>query len=795
MTGVKFFNVAGAKNPNMVEVKSVTVRPSLLALLVGNIEVSEVTLVEPKIVLEINAEGKPNWEFTPSVAEAKSAAPKPASPKPISLGRLVIDNGTLIFSDSKAGVSVVAEKANVSASVGSLDGPYGLEGGATVNGAPLRIDLSVGTKGSNGLPASVALEAGGGKLTFKGTLSELGPNASLAGVASVSAESLTGFIATLISLAGQPIPALPPLLASKFSFDGGIEVSQTKVAAKDFKLALAGDSGSGSLSVTLKPALVVDGKLLLPRIDLDRALAGLQQPPEPTTTAAKPAATAAGPAPAASGGDSLLTSLTAKLSIEANEVIYHKEPIRNVALDLDAKGGAVAVPRLSATLPGDMVLQAKSTMSGDPNRPTVSGDFSLVGPKLRDTLKWLDVDVSQLPADKLARLSLKGRMASSGGNVQVTNAAFELDDIKGTGGVVVTFSVPLSIVTNLEFDTLDLDPFLAKPAGGAKPAASAAPAPASSAKPAVGPSFGLKAKVAKLIYNKETIGGVEVDVALQGSTLKLNDIKVSNLGGARLAVRGSVADFDSSLPHPDIAFNFEAPDIGQVLKIVGGTAPSDLGMVRASGGIDGTIESVTFKQLNVSAQGQTAQVNGTLTMPGAAKGPPSTIGYKGSVTANGQTIEGHGRRQGGGPAEHHRRSQDLAARCRQARNRQSTAGRGARSAGTGPGRGADRHHGDARLRRLGEAGGRHPGQLTLAHFQRRPGDHPEGRRAHDLALQGRALWRQPRPLGRGRRQQARASRHRLQGQCQQHRRRRDAAQHVRQQPVRRCGQGHRRRQR
>jgi len=65
VTGVKFFNVAGAKNPNMVEVKSVTVRPSLLALLVGNIEVSEVTLVEPKIVLEINAEGKPNWEFTP----------------------------------------------------------------------------------------------------------------------------------------------------------------------------------------------------------------------------------------------------------------------------------------------------------------------------------------------------------------------------------------------------------------------------------------------------------------------------------------------------------------------------------------------------------------------------------------------------------------------------------------------------------------------------------------------------------------------------------------------------------
>jgi uncharacterized protein involved in outer membrane biogenesis len=99
VTGVKFFNVAGAKNPNMVEVKSVTVRPSLFALLTGGLEVSEVVLSEPKIVLEINAEGKPNWEFTPSVGEARPASPKPASPKPISLGRLTIENGTLIFSD------------------------------------------------------------------------------------------------------------------------------------------------------------------------------------------------------------------------------------------------------------------------------------------------------------------------------------------------------------------------------------------------------------------------------------------------------------------------------------------------------------------------------------------------------------------------------------------------------------------------------------------------------------------------------------------------------------------------
>ena len=630
VAGVKFFNMPGSKNPNMVEVKSITVKPALFALLGGRLEVDEVILVEPKIVLEINPEGKPNWEFTPSVAEAKPAAPKPSSPAPLSLGRLTIENGTLIFSDSKAGLAVTAEQANITASVGSIDGPYALAGSATVNGAPFKIDLTVGAKGSDGFATSLALEANG-KLTFKGMLSELGPNAKLSGVASASAESLTGFIATLVSVAGQPVPPLPPLLASKFSFDGGIELSQSQVAARDFKMALAGDSGSGSLAVTLKPALAVDGKIALPRIDLDRALAGLRAPPA-SSAPGKPAPPSA---PATGSGASVLDTLTAKIALEAAEVIYNKQPIRNVALELDAKGGVVAMPKLAATLPGDMVLQARSTLSGS----TVSGDFSLVGPRLRDTLQWLALDVSSVPAGKLTRLSLKGKLGSSGGAVQVREAAFELDDIKGSGGVIVTFSVPVSIVTQLDIDTIDLDSYIVKTADGQKKPAAETAEP-TNRRPLVGPSLGLKLRLAKAIYNKEAIGGIELDLALKGQALELHDLKVSNLGGARLAVRGTVNDYDRPLPHADIVFNFEAPDLSRVLKVAGVAAPGDIGLVTARGGVSGTIEALTFRELDIAAQGQATRIDGTLSMPGAAKGPPSTIGYKGKVIANGQTIEG-----------------------------------------------------------------------------------------------------------------------------------------------------------
>jgi hypothetical protein len=318
--------------------------------------------------------------------------------------------------------------------------------------------------------------------------------------------------------------------------------------------------------------------------------------------------------------------------------------VKNVAVELEARNGVVAVPKLNASLPGDMVVQARSTFSGDAAQPAASGEFNLVAPKLRDTLKWLAIDVSSLPPDKLTRFSLKGRLTSSNGEVQVPDAAIELDSLKAIGGLVVNFSIPLSVTVQLGLDSFDLDAFLANPTAGQKPAAAAPSAPTTSASsPAAapgGPILGLKAKVAKLVYNKQTISGIDVDIGVQGSTLKLNDVKVGNFASARFAARGSVGDYLSNLPKPDIAFNFEAADMTQFMKAAGTTAPDGLGVVTASGGIAGNIEALQLKELTVSAAGDTLKASGLLTMPGVAKGAPSSVGYKGNVTANGQTIEG-----------------------------------------------------------------------------------------------------------------------------------------------------------
>jgi hypothetical protein len=372
----------------------------------------------------------------------------------------------------------------------------------------------------------------------------------------------------------------------------------------------------------------------VPKLDLDKWLATATANPATPPAQAQP--TAARPADLPTAPSAMLPpNLTVKSSIEIGEVIYNKGSIRNLAFDLDIKNGGIAVPKLTATAPGDLSLQAKSAMVG--NR--VSGEFSLNGPKLRETLAWLKVDAANLPAGKFDKLSVRGKMASEGADILVTDAVYELDDIRGTGGVTMTLSVPLRFVSSVEIDTIDVDAYLPKPASGQKPApaASAAEPPA---KVAAGPSIGLKAKVNRLIYNKETIGGVAVDIAMQGTTLRLNDVKVANLAGARLAVRGTIVDYSGAAPRPDIAFNFEAPDAARVARLAGATAPENLKQVSASGGIAGSIEQLTFRDVVLNAMGYSLRATGQLGLPGAAKGAPQSASYKGSLTINGQTLEG-----------------------------------------------------------------------------------------------------------------------------------------------------------
>lgn len=639
---VRFANAVGAKGAQMVDVRWVGIRPSFWALLQGRIEVGRLTLFRPTLVLEADAWGRPNWEFHPGAGAAQPAG-APSSGLHLAIGTLRIREGTLSYTNPATGQTLKAENLEALASVGSLQGPFDFDATATVNGVPLSLMAKVGAPADKGSDMSFRLKVQSGTLNFDGHVSRIAPDADVKGRVSLATGGLTDFIASLMRAGGQQVPAFDAAAIGPFAFDGGIDLSAEKLALTDFRMTIGTESVSGDVTLVTGANPSLESRLSLPKVDAEKWLALLSRPEafRPKPVAAPPAAAPGAPAapakPAAAPARASLSpfppEFTVLLSIDAQEVAYRSGVARDVGLAVEIRNGVIAVPRLSATLPGDMVLKANATAAAAspaavaPKQgaaPAVqsAGRFSLAGTRLRETLAWLAIDTSGIPVGKLQTLAIEGKVASTANSLQVSDLAMDLDGQRATGTGSITFGLPITVAASVQLDRFDLDAYLPEPREPsvvADPAASTAPAPMPAAVPTAPdktlPVLGLKARVAKLVFRGGTVNGIDADLAVQGNLLKVNGLKVGDLLGAKFDFKGQVADFGTA-PRFELAFNAAMPDTDKLLVYAGlpKFLNGKLGASTAGGSVAGTMEALTLRNATVTAAGATARATGSLVL-------------------------------------------------------------------------------------------------------------------------------------------------------------------------------------
>lgn len=618
---VRFANALGTTGAQMLDVQNVIIRPALGALLQGRLEVGTLFLYRPAIVLEADSDGIPNWQFGPGAGAAQPAG-APSSGFHLAIGRLAIVDGTIRYTDPWTGAKTFAEKVNVQASVRSLDGPFSIAGTATVNGVPLSLDLKVGEPTVDGHAVELSLKMPSGKLDVTGRLSEFGPHGRLAGRLSVDTAHLPGLIASLASVGGQGTVAVDAAMAGRFVFDGGFEASPGRLAATDFRMSFGDETATGSLVLSLKPSIVLNGRLSLPKLDLDKWLAAVVRtdPPQPPATAAIAGPKSAKPpkTPAAGPPTLLPPELGASLAIDVGDLAYRRGIVRDLSMGIEVRAGTIALSRARATLPGDMALRAASAVSGSPAWPAASGEFSVRGPRLRETLAWLGVDATGIAADRLQTLEVSGTMMSAADKLQVHATSIGVDGSTAAGSLTLDLASPLSAVAQIQIDRLNLDAYLAgpRPDSGAKTApADAPPEPSAAPSDPAGPRFGLKVKAANVVLRGKTLKGIDADVAVQGRLLKLNTLKVADLLGAKGDLSGSVTNFNT-VPRVDLAFNVTMPDTDRVLdyaalpKFLNGT----IGASTASGQVAGTMGGLAVRNVSVTMLGTTATAAGSVVL-------------------------------------------------------------------------------------------------------------------------------------------------------------------------------------
>ncbi len=166
LEGVTLSNGKGFSEKPMLKLKEMNVEVALMPLLQKQVQVQKFILENPIIELEVNKQGKPNWEFAPiaaapaqekaalsfdviSRAEAQEEAPAEDSAamieilEKLQIGVVQINHGTLNFVNHQTGVKQGASDINLTFGLKNLDDPFVLKGSAVWNKEKISVDAKL----------------------------------------------------------------------------------------------------------------------------------------------------------------------------------------------------------------------------------------------------------------------------------------------------------------------------------------------------------------------------------------------------------------------------------------------------------------------------------------------------------------------------------------------------------------------------------------------------------------------------------------------------------------------------
>ena len=141
-SGIQFQNVEWSKHPQMAEVSVFDVEVDLWQLIRHfRVVLPNITISEPRVILEKNPEGSTNWDFRVPVTEP--VTPKKRTEFPV-IEKLVIKGGTLLY-DDRANKTQVDLKVIDAEGAGFLDAPVKLKAQGTYQKQPLTISFDGGS--------------------------------------------------------------------------------------------------------------------------------------------------------------------------------------------------------------------------------------------------------------------------------------------------------------------------------------------------------------------------------------------------------------------------------------------------------------------------------------------------------------------------------------------------------------------------------------------------------------------------------------------------------------------------
>lgn len=630
-------NPAGASEPDMARLKKLDVRVALMPLLSGRIQVESITLVEPTFVVEVLKDGRLNWDLSGGGATtANRSSATDGLAEAISFDQVTVDNGAILYRDSRSGRSETLEGVSARVVAGSLTGPFQVQGDFRLRGMALHGELTAGRFADGAaVPVRAALSMPGtdATLRFAGILS--GGSGNVSGGGALRAQGdLRAEGSDLGKLMDSPSGAA---FGQAFSLRATVEAGTSLAVLSNLEAQIGDTRATGS--ATLRPGEPARTELTLAinRLDLDgwlnRVGAGLTSPPAPPSAPSvsgggRGAAVPVAPAPAPWA---LPVGVEGKLDLSVDGLTYNGAVVRQGRLEASLSAGRLTIDRVSAQLPGGSDIVAAGEVTTPGGLPTIDLRMEANADNLRALLDWMKLDARSVPADRLRRASLAMRVQGHANRFELSGLDLRVDGSRLSGAIAYVDRGRPAFGARLELDRLNIDAYLppnplsgVPTTGSARalpPLAAAAPATTTAGRVALSPlswlmlaDANLDLSIGQVTLRGLPAQGIHLDATVAGGAVTIREAKVDDLVGLKGRVDGQIAGL-SPLRGVNLAVSAEAANLGGLPRAVawpaGVPTPERLGAVSAKARLAGDASRLAL-ELTAGVAGGALEAGGSL---------------------------------------------------------------------------------------------------------------------------------------------------------------------------------------
>jgi AsmA protein len=427
----------GGAASDIFHIGKLAVAVELLPLLSGELRIDKFILTEPKIALEIDAGGKPNWNLAPAEASG-SAAPTAAlaALARLHVAALTIEHGELDFTDRRSGVTQRLDDAEAALTLPGMDQPFALKGSAQWHGEKIVLTATLDAPGAltrpkGSSPFAVSLRAPTLAADFKGVATPAAADAAqfaiLDGIGTIKIESTRDFLHWV-----APGIALPPGGLGALAVSGKTHLENFALDLAETTIALDAIAATGSARLEIggaKPSLT--GKIAVEALDLTpylpiNASRGLIELAAPAQWSDAPLDVAA------------LATFDARIEVAAKTIRLRRIAVGDVAATMQIHDGKAQLDLAHAALYGGSAQGGLTVQPGDAGA-SVAMNIALSQIELRGLSR--DAGLNQGLAGTLAYNftgSSRGRSArdwvanlEGKGNFRIAGGAVEGVDLAG----------------------------------------------------------------------------------------------------------------------------------------------------------------------------------------------------------------------------------------------------------------------------------------------------------------------------------------------------------------------------